>query len=329
MIKHFFTLLFIIITNLLFAQSFNSPESVDYHIGSSSFLISNSGNGQILTDDGLGNLNTLATGVGSGPHGLEVVGDLVYACSGGRLKAYNVLNGNEILNHNINGQFLNGITHKGNDIFITDFLAKKLYRYNSVSGNHNLFASFNSTPNGVVYDYLLDRLLIVGWGGSAPIWEVNLSDSSVSILANTNHFNIDGITLDPCGNYYVSVWGNSAIYKYDANFATPQIFATGQSQPADIFYESNSQTLAIPNSGSNTVNYISINCTPSSVKEHKAKSSYISDNFLYCEEGHKSLYNTCGQLIWKKSASKINIEDLPAGIYILKSNIQSEKIYIQ
>ena len=329
MIKKFFTLLLILISSLLLAQSYNAPESIDYHIGSSSFLVSNSGNGQILTDDGLGNLNTLATGVGSGPHGIEVVGDLVYACSGGRLKAYNVLNGSEILNYNINGQFLNGIAHKGNDIFITDFLGKKLYRYNSISGNHNLFASFNSTPNGVVYDYLLDRLLVVGWGGSAPIWEVNLGDSSVNVLANTNHFNIDGITLDPCGNYYISVWGNNAIYKYDANFTSTQILATGQSQPADIFYESNSQTLAVPNSGNNTVNFISINCTPSNIEEHKEKSSYVSDNYLYCEEGRKSLYNTCGQLVWEKSGSKINIEDLPTGIYILKSNKQSEKIYIQ
>lgn len=329
MIKHFFTLIFLTITSLLFAQSYNAPESVDYHIGSSSFLVSNSGNGQILTDDGLGNLNTLATGVGTGPHGLEVIGDLVYACSGGRLKAYNVLNGNQTLNHNVNGQFLNGITHKGNDIFITDFSGKKLYRYNTISGNHNLFASFNSTPNGVVYDYLLDRLLVVGWGGGAPIWEVNLSDSSVSVLANTNHSNIDGIALDPCGNYYVSVWGNNAIYLYDSNFISPQILAIGQSQPADIFYENESQTLAIPNSGNNTVNFISINCTPSNVQGHEAKPSYISNNYLYCEEGLKSLYNTTGQLVWQKSASKINIEDVPTGIYILKSNTHSEKIYIE
>ena len=313
----------------MFAQSYNAPESVDYHIGTSSFLVSNSGNGQILTDDGLGNLNILATGVGTGPHGLEVIDDLVYACSGGRLKAYNVLNGNQTLNHNINGQFLNGITHKGNDIFITDFSGEKLYRYNTLSGNHNLFASFNSRPNGIVYDYLLDRLLVVGWDSSAPIWEVNLNDSSVSVLAITNHSNIDGIALDACGNYYVSVWGNNAIYQYDANFTNPQILATGQSQPADIFYESNSQTLAVPNSGNNTVNFISINCTPSNTEEHKEKSSYISDNYLYCEEGRKSLYNTCGQLVWEKSGSIINIEDLPTGIYILKSNKQSEKIYIQ
>ena len=313
----------------MIAQSYNAPESVDYHIGTSSFLVSNSGNGQILTDDGLGNLNILATGVGTGPHGLEVIDDLVYACSGGRLKAYNVLNGNQTLNHNINGQFLNGITHKGNDIFITDFSGEKLYRYNTLSGNHNLFASFNSRPNGIVYDYLLDRLLVVGWDSSAPIWEVNLNDSSVSVLAITNHSNIDGIALDACGNYYVSVWGNNAIYQYDANFTNPQILATGQSQPADIFYESNSQTLAVPNSGNNTVNFISINCTPSNTEEHKEKSSYISDNYLYCEEGRKSLYNTCGQLVWEKSGSIINIEDLPTGIYILKSNKQSEKIFIQ
>ena len=329
MIKNFITLLFTSITSLLFAQSYNAPESVDYHIGTSSFLVSNSGNSQILTDEGLGNLNILATGVGIGPHGLEVIGDLVYACSGGRLKAYNVLNGNQTLNHNINGQFLNGITHKGNDIFITDFSGEKLYRYNTLSGNHNLFASFNSRPNGIVYDYLLDRLLVVGWDSSAPIWEVNLNDSSVSVLAITNHSNIDGIALDACGNYYVSVWGNNAIYQYDANFTNPQILATGQSQPADIFYESNSQTLAVPNSGNNTVNFISINCTPSNTEEHKEKSSYISDNYLYCEEGRKSLYNTCGQLVWEKSGSIINIEDLPTGIYILKSNKQSEKIFIQ
>ena len=109
---------------------------------------------------------------------------------------------------------------------------------------------------------------MVGWDNSAPIWEVNLNDSSVSVLAITNHSNIDGIALDACGNYYVSVW-ETMLYQYDANFTNPQILATGQSQPADIFYESNSQTLAVPNSGNNTVNFISINCTPSNTEEHK------------------------------------------------------------
>jgi len=329
MIKNLLTIFFLTITTLIFAQSYNDPESVDYHSGINSFVISNSGNGQILTEDELGNLNVLASGVGTGPHGLEVIGDVVYACSGGRLKGYNVLSGSQILNHNINGQFLNGISHKGNDIFITDFSGKKLYKYNTNSGNHNLFASFNSTPNGVVYDYISDRLLVVGWGTNAPIWEVSLSDSSVSVLAITNHSNIDGIALDPCGNYYISVWGNNAIYQYDANFSSPQILATGQSQPADIFYETNSKRLVIPNSGNNTVNFISINCTPSNLEEEITRPFYISQNYLYCEEGKKSLYSITGQLIWEKSAMDINIENLSTGIYILKFGTHSEKIYIE
>lgn len=329
MIKHFFTFFCLTATSLLFAQSYNTPESVDYDAGTNSFLISNSGNGQILSDDGLGNINILTNGVGTGPHGLEVVGDLVYACSGGRLKAYSLLNGSQLLNHNINGQFLNGITHKGNDIFITDFSARKLYRYNITSGNHNLFASFNSTPNGVVYDYLMDRLIVVGWGSNAPIWEVNLSDSSVSVLATTNHSNIDGIALDPCGNYYISVWGNNAIYQYDDNFSSPQILVTGQSQPADIFYEINSQILAIPNSGNNTVNFISINCNPSVIFEVNQISCYFSQGYLYSFEGEKQLYNTAGQLIWEGSSTKTHIGKLATGTYILKSEKKSEMIYIQ
>ena len=329
MIKNLLTLFFLTITTLLFAQSYNDPESVDYHSGINSFVVSNSGNGQILTEDELGNLNVLASGVGTGPYGLEVIGDVVYACSGGRLKGYNVLNGSQILNHNINGQFLNGITHKGNDIFITDFSGKKLFKYNTTSGNHNLFASFNSTPNGVVYDYINDRLLVVGWGSNAPVWEVSLSDSSVSVLATTNHSNIDGIALDPCGNYYISVWGNNAIYQYDVNFSSPQILATGQSQPADIFYETNSKRLVIPNSGNNTVNFISINCTPTNLEEEITRPFYISQNYLYCEEGKKSLYNTNGQLIWEKSAMEINIENLSSGIYILKFGKHTEKICIE
>ena len=71
------------------------------------------------------------------------------------------------------------------------------------------------------------------------------------------------------------------VYQYDANFNNPQILLTGQNQPADIFYENNSQTLAIPNSGNNTVNFISINCTPSELEEgNEAKPSYISEQLL-------------------------------------------------
>ena len=45
MIKYLFTFFFLTITTLTFAQSYNNPESVDYHSGINSFVVSNSGNG--------------------------------------------------------------------------------------------------------------------------------------------------------------------------------------------------------------------------------------------------------------------------------------------
>ena len=73
-------------------------------------------------------MDIFATGVGSGPHGLEVVGEELFACSAPRLKAYNLVTQEQTLNINL-AHLCNGITHKGNDIFITDF-SGILYRYN-------------------------------------------------------------------------------------------------------------------------------------------------------------------------------------------------------
>ena len=84
--------------------------------------MSNSSQGQILSYDAINDeLDIFATGVGSGPHGLEVVGEELFACSGNRLKAYNLVTEEQTVNVNLGASFANGITHKGNDIFITDF----------------------------------------------------------------------------------------------------------------------------------------------------------------------------------------------------------------
>ena len=95
--------------------------------------MSNSSQGQILSYDAINDeLDIFATGVGSGPHGLEVVGEELFACSGSRLKAYNLVTEEQTINVNLGASFANGITHKGNDIFVTDFSGKDIYRYNTV-----------------------------------------------------------------------------------------------------------------------------------------------------------------------------------------------------
>ena len=329
MTKFFIIVLSFLSVNMLKAQSYAGPESVDYYPANDLFVVSNSGNGQILTSDISGNLSLLCSGIDVGPHGLEVVQDVVYACSGGNLKGYDINSGNQVLNYSLGGQFLNGITYHDGYLYLTDFSAKRLYQYNLASESHTLFASFNSTPNGVVYDYLLDRLIVVGWGSNAPIWEVSLSDASVTVLSNTNHYNIDGIALDPCGNYYVSVWGNNAIYQYNSDFSIPQVLTLGQNQPADIFYESNNQVLAVPNSGNNSVNFISINCNPSTILENISEKFSQSDEQLIFNDLHeKVLYNELGQELWRGKQSKLYVGNLKTGVYILKGRNWSQKVFI-
>jgi len=65
--KIFLTITLVINSIVLFGQSYNKPESVDYDSASNRYFISNSNNGQILEMDCQGNLSIFTSNVGSGP----------------------------------------------------------------------------------------------------------------------------------------------------------------------------------------------------------------------------------------------------------------------
>lgn len=83
----------------------------------------------------------------------------------------NRVTGATIATVTMGGTFLNGITHKGNDLFVTDFSAKKIHRFNLTTRAHNIFCSSLSakTPNGIIYDDINDRLVSCYWGTNAPV----------------------------------------------------------------------------------------------------------------------------------------------------------------
>ena len=77
--KIFILILFPLIS---LAQNYNGPESIEYHDSTGSYFISNSNNGQILELDVNDELSIFALNLGGGPHGLEIVNDILYVCSG-------------------------------------------------------------------------------------------------------------------------------------------------------------------------------------------------------------------------------------------------------
>jgi len=273
--KKILTVIFALLTSSIsFSQAYNSPESIEFDYANNRWFIANNGGNNILARSSeTGAITVFAsTGFsGGGPHGLEIVGDTLYACAGGSLRAYHINTGALVFASNLGGSFLNGITHDttGN-LYITDFSGNRIYRFNTKTRQHTTFVPNGiSSPNGIIYDQENNRCVFVQWQGA--IRSVSLVDSSVSTLVASSGLNsIDGITRDRAGNYFLSSWSPTRITRYNSSFTTSSIaVGTGMSlsNPADIFYNILTDTLGVPNSGTgNNTTYYYLG-TPTSIHE--------------------------------------------------------------
>ncbi len=263
--KKILTIVFAVFTSTIaFSQAYNSPESIEFDYANNRWFIANNGGNNILTrNSATGAIAVfVSTGFsGGGPHGLEIVGDTLYACAGGSLRAYNINTAALVFATSLGGSFLNGITHDAiGNLYITDYSGNKIYRFNTNTRQFNQFVPSGITsPNGIVYDQANNRCVFVQWTGA--IKAVSLSDSTVSTLvASSGLSSVDGITKDGSGNYYLSSWSPTRITRYNNTFTTPTTAVgtgMGLSSPADIFYNVLTDTLGVPNSGSgnNTTYY--------------------------------------------------------------------------
>lgn len=249
---------------LLFAQTFNSPESVEFDYANNRYLIANRAANQILARAADGSLSVFAS-LGGSPYGIEIVGDTLYCCTSGSLRGVNLNTGLQIFNQTIaSGAFLNGITHDpAGNLYLTGFSSLKVYRFNTATRQSNVYVNNTvTTPNGIIYDAydgVNPRLVMAGWGTPATVKAISLADSSVTTLVSTPFGNIDGIAKGKNGNFYIACWSNNSIQRYDSTFAnSPTAMVTsGLSSPADIFYNQISDTLAVPfgSGSSGSVNY--------------------------------------------------------------------------
>ena len=109
------------------------------------------------------------------------------------------------------------------------------------------------TPNGIVYDPTLDRLVVVAWGSNAGIHAVDPVSGAMSLLTNTGLTNLDGVTIDCNGQFWVTSWTPDQLTQYDPSFALPGIPAVGVvlNNAADIDYDPVNNLVCVPNSGNN------------------------------------------------------------------------------
>jgi hypothetical protein len=331
---HLLITCFVLLTVSLYAQSYSGPESVEYDPAGHRYFISNTNSGNILERSSAGTLSVF-TSLPSSPHGLHIAGNTLYVCDGASVKGYDLTTAAEVMNLNLGATFLNGITGDGaNDLYLTDFTAKKIYRVDISAQTSNVFVTgLAKSPNGIIYDGSNSRLLFVNWGTNAPVWQVNLADSVASQVTATTLGNCDGITRDSQGNYYITAWGTQSMYRFDNTFSSaPVPVTTGLNNPADICYNAAGDTIAIPNAGNNTVKFVCLSCSGAGVSETQKEEIEIyplpasdvitirlgkawkdTEYVLYDSKGAVVFIGACGF----GNEISLSLNGLPAGVYNL------------
>jgi DNA-binding beta-propeller fold protein YncE len=236
-----------------FAQ-YSGPESVEYDPIHDRYLVSNTGSSSIVQRDLQGVVTPFITGLSSAPYGLEVQGDTLFACMGGGVRGFLLSNGQQVFNLSLGASFANGITSDGTYLYVTDFSAGVVFRVDVNAGTSSTWLTTGGQPNGIVYDQLEDRLLVVFWGGNAAIKAYDRATAQLEASLNTGLTNIDGVAVDCLGLVYVASWSPDQVTLIDqflASVTGPWI--TGLNNPADIDFDAVHGRLCIPNSGNNTV----------------------------------------------------------------------------
>lgn len=254
---------------------YQGPESVEHDPAGERYFVSNTQSASIKVRQMDGTVTDFVTGMDSAPYGLEIMGDVLYACTGNGVRGYALADGSEVYHRDLGALFPNGITTDNQYLFITDFSgnARRIYKVDPVQDTHSvLVANTGGQPNGIVWDEEGQRLVTVFWGGNAPIKAYDRDTGAETVLlAASGLGNNDGITIDCNGDFLVSSWSPQRISRFEPSFTQPaeNLGAMDLSNPADIDFDHSAQRICIPNSGNNTVQLMDLgaDCVSASMDE--------------------------------------------------------------
>jgi len=266
--KYLVALSLSLVVGAMCAQSFNQIEAVEYDELNNRFLVTN--NSSIISRLPDGSLEYFGDG-NKASYGMEIVGNTLFAAhstfSGNWVYGYDLTSEEEVMELEIpSADFLNGMGTDGvSRLWVSDFGGERIYEIDVTdiaNPSYSMVANTPNTPNGVVYDEINDRVLIVTWGSNAPILQMDPSTYEVTTAASTSLAQCDGIDNDGENNFFVSSWNPTRITKFNEDFTTSEIItAPGLSSPADISYAVAIDTLAVANSGNETLTLIDFNNT--------------------------------------------------------------------
>jgi len=261
MLKEKIFLFMILISSVLLGQNLlNQPESVVYDSLYNRYLVSNWGSGDVVQIDSTGIQSVFI----DNEHcyaGLHIKDNVLYvACRQFGVKGFSLETNENVLDIYISGATnINDITsdNSGN-LYVSYPTGDKIFKINIATEECWTFVEEGlDVPNGLFFDEINNRLLVVSYRLNTSIQEVNLADSTALVVLSPGLHNFDGITQDNEGNYYISSWQSNRVYKFNNMFSgSYEIFSNHNDDPADIFFDKVNNVLAVPLFFTNQIEFI-------------------------------------------------------------------------
>ena len=260
-------------TTLSLAAQYNGPESVEYDPIGDRYFVSNTQTRIIKVRAQDGTVSDFSAVLPNAPYGLEIMGDVLYACAGNGVRGFSLTNGQQVYQRALGATFPNGITTDGAFLYVTDFSSnpRRVIKVDPIGDTHStLVPNTGGQPNGIVWDGTGDRLVVVFWGSNAPIKAYDRNTGAETVLVNNSGVgSIDGVTIDCDGNFLIASWSPARITRFAPTFAQAgeDLGVPGLSNPADIDFDQTNQRVCIPNSGNNTITLFDYTCLTSGMEE--------------------------------------------------------------
>jgi sugar lactone lactonase YvrE len=251
---------------LSYSQQLLQPESAVYDQPRDRYLVSNYYNGQLISIDRDGIIDSVFAERKNSSAGLHIIDDTVYVgCGSQGVLAYNLATGQEVMDILIPGSvLLNDVTSDtSGNLYVSDPYGDKIYKIRLDDRSYSVLVDYIVWPNGLMFDKKLNRLLGCT-STTRKIYQIDMNDGSLTELVDVGAGHLDGLAEDNAGNIYVSSQGPETVYRYNSDFTSPrETVSSGHSGPADIYYNKWLEVLVVPNIGNNTVDFIDMPIPPS------------------------------------------------------------------
>ena len=239
----------IIMSGVALAQSlFSGPECIMLDEARDRYLISNYHNGTIVSLDMDGNQTLFKTGL-TQCLSFDIHGDSLFISTGTSVTILDLNTAATISTIAITGSVgLDGLLYHEDHLYAlgTNSTVFKI-RLSDETYWPWIQGAFPGQPQDITFDRMNDRMILCTYNGSKTLWSIQIADSSVSPIIDTEIGGFDGMAMDHQGNLYISSWSTGAIHMYNDEFVHPPVTVfSSSSGAANISIIERDTLLALP-----------------------------------------------------------------------------------